>query len=111
MNQDHLFHPKGILNPLFLIFPAPHPSFLFLFSSSKRMTPLPTGLLAWPWAVYKADWKQVLPQNGMDAYVFLRFLRMMLKIFIPIWFVSWAVLFPTSAVNSSVGSTGLNMVS
>jgi calcium permeable stress-gated cation channel len=45
----------------------------------------------------------------MDAYFFVRFLRMMVKIFLPIWFLSWAVLLPVNSVNSHVqGLTGLD---
>jgi calcium permeable stress-gated cation channel len=45
----------------------------------------------------------------MDAYFFVRFLRMMVKIFLPIWFISWAVLLPVNSVNSHVpGVTGLD---
>ncbi|KAG8708580.1 hypothetical protein FRC08_018821 [Ceratobasidium sp. 394] len=40
-------------------------------------------------------------QNGMDAYCFVRYLRVMFRIFLPIWLVSWAVLLP-------VNSAGLN---
>lgn len=38
----------------------------------------------------------------MDAYFFVRFLRMMVKILLPIWFISWAVLIPVTTVNTSV---------
>jgi calcium permeable stress-gated cation channel len=61
-------------------------------------------------AVWKADHHDVLRQNGMDAYVFLRFLRMMIKIFLPIWLISWAVLLPTTSVNATGGRQELDMV-
>lgn len=38
----------------------------------------------------------------MDAYCFVRFLRMMVKIFLPIWIISWVVLFPTTTVGTTV---------
>jgi calcium permeable stress-gated cation channel len=45
----------------------------------------------------------------MDAYFFVRFLRMMVKVFLPIWVISWAVLLPVTSVNSHVaGVTGLD---
>jgi hypothetical protein len=34
----------------------------------------------------------------MDAYSFVHFLRMMAKIFLPIWVISWVVLFPVTIV-------------
>jgi len=44
----------------------------------------------------------------MDAYFFVRFLRMMTRIFIPIWFVSWAVLLPVHAAGRTNGLEGLD---
>ncbi|KAF7360376.1 Protein kinase domain-containing protein [Mycena venus] len=73
---------------------------------SKRIGPL-TGTaspFSWPWAVYKADYKGVLHANGADAYFFVRFLRMMARIFFPIWIISWAVLLPITSVNTHVGT-------
>ncbi|KAJ7185579.1 hypothetical protein C8R46DRAFT_1172224 [Mycena filopes] len=71
---------------------------------SKRIGPLTgTGsILSWPWAVYKADYKGVLHANGGDAYFFVRFLRMMARVFFPIWIISWAVLLPITSVNTHV---------
>lgn len=46
----------------------------------------------------------------MDAYFFVRFLRMMCIVFLPIWLLSWAVLLPVTSVNTSVpGNDGLDM--
>ncbi|KAF8532450.1 hypothetical protein JB92DRAFT_2688545 [Gautieria morchelliformis] len=81
----------------------------FLTPPNKRVSPLPTGLLAWPLAVWRADPLVVREQNGLDAYMFLRFLRMMVKILFPIWLVSWLVLLPVTSVGTSMpGRTGLD---
>ncbi|KAJ7485366.1 hypothetical protein FB451DRAFT_1229446 [Mycena latifolia] len=72
---------------------------------SKRIGPL-TGsasIFSWPWAVYKADHKAVLHANGADAYFFVRFLRMMARVFLPIWVLSWAILLPITSINTHVG--------
>ena len=37
----------------------------------------------------------------MDPYVFVRFLFMMVKAFVPIWFFSWIILFPITTVGTS----------
>ena len=37
------------------------------------------------------------PILGLDAYFYVRFLRMMMMIFLPIWIISWAVLGPLYA--------------
>ncbi|KAJ7126145.1 DUF221-domain-containing protein [Mycena epipterygia] len=73
---------------------------------SKRINPL-TGTgspFAWPWAVYNADHYAVLHANGADAYFFVRFLRMMARVFFPIWIVSWAVLLPVTSVGTRVNN-------
>ncbi|KAG6900296.1 hypothetical protein C0993_000269 [Termitomyces sp. T159_Od127] len=42
--------------------------------------------------------------NGLDAYFFVRFLRMITKILLPIWFFSWVILMPVNSVNTRAGS-------
>lgn len=70
----------------------------------KRISPLTGGRrsissLFWPLAVITADYRQVIKANGLDAYFFVRFLRLMVKVLLPIWIVSWAVLLPVTSVN------------
>ncbi|KAG5638302.1 hypothetical protein H0H81_000827 [Sphagnurus paluster] len=78
---------------------------------SKRIQPLSRSLLLWPLAVYNADYREIIKANGMDAYFFVRFLRLMARIFLPIWFVSWAVLLPTTSVSTRVGNNaGLDIL-
>jgi calcium permeable stress-gated cation channel len=40
----------------------------------------------------------------MDAYFFLRFLRMGVRVFLPIWLLSWLVLLPVDSVGTQVGA-------
>ncbi|KAH8116005.1 DUF221-domain-containing protein [Phellopilus nigrolimitatus] len=75
---------------------------------SKRSPPLAKQLLGWPLAVWRADYRNIIAQNGMDAYFFVRFLRMMVIILLPIWLVSWAVLMPVTSVNTDSGKSGLD---
>ena len=42
---------------------------------SKRVPPLPQRLFSWPLALWNSDPEIVRKQNGLDAYMFLRFLR------------------------------------
>jgi hypothetical protein len=75
----------------------------------KRVQSLGASIFAWPIALYKADYRQVIASNGLDTYFFLRFLRMMVRVFLPIWLLSWAVLLPVTSVNSHVpGISGLD---
>ena len=77
---------------------------------SKRVRELSRGLLTWPIAVFKADHTDIKAVNGMDAYFFVRFLRMMCIVFFPIWLISWAVLLPTTSVHTHVpGHSGLDI--
>jgi len=85
---------------------------------SRRIAPLTPSFkgaldlktyLSWPWAVFMSDPEEIKHANGLDAYFFVRFLRMMVKIFLPIWIISWAVLLPTTSVGTGVsGHSGLD---
>lgn len=60
-------------------------------------------------ALTTADPEEILQKNGVDPYVFVRFLIMMTKVMIPIWLISWAVLLPVDSANTGVGGkTGLD---
>jgi hypothetical protein len=49
----------------------------------KRVDPLPKGLLSWLPAVLKADSRDIIKKNGLDAYCFVRFLWLMVEMFFP----------------------------
>jgi hypothetical protein len=83
--------------------PPISPSLIHL-SSRKRIHSLGTSIFQWPLAVYNADFRDILRANGPDAYFFVRFLRMMVKTFLPIWILSWAILLPITSVNTKVGN-------
>ena len=46
-------------------------------------------------------------QNGLDSFLYLRFLKMMLWIFVPIAFFSWTILLPIYGTSRGA-NTGLN---
>ncbi|KAG6888105.1 hypothetical protein C0995_010670 [Termitomyces sp. Mi166 len=71
---------------------------------SKRVESLGKSLFLWPIGVFKADYRDIIRTNGLDAYFFVRFLRMMTKILLPIWFFSWAILMPVDSVKTRVGN-------
>lgn len=84
------------------------PLILVLFHS-ERVKPFQTGLLTWPIALFKTNYKDIQRVNGPDAYFFVRFLRVMIRILVPIWIISWIVLLPVTSVNNSIpGNTGLS---
>jgi hypothetical protein len=79
-------------------------------SHRKRSEPISDSFLAWPLAVFKADYETIINANGLDAYFFVRFLRMLFRTFLPIWFLSWAVLLPVTSVGTHVvGNKGLDL--
>lgn len=55
-----------------------------------------------------ADPKEILVKNGVDPYVFVRFLRLLMKAMIPIWLVSWIVLLPVNSLDGA-NHSGLDM--
>ncbi|ORX39718.1 hypothetical protein BD324DRAFT_597224 [Kockovaella imperatae] len=65
--------------------------------------------LLWPvWKIIFADPEEILNKNGVDPYVFVRFLIMMCKAMVPIWLLSWVVLMPIDSVNTGSGKTGVD---
>lgn len=87
----HVFQPRNVLAP-----------------PNKRAPDLPTHVIGWFTFIWREPDISILHINGPDAYFFVRFMRLMLKIFIPFWFITWAVLMPVSATGGG-GRLGLNM--
>jgi hypothetical protein len=76
----------------------------------KRVNPFSPSIFRWPLAVFSADYRDILRTNGPDAYFFVRFLRMMVKILLPIWLLTWVVLLPVTSVKTQVGQNkGLDL--
>lgn len=67
------------------------------------------SLLGWPMALWRADPAHTWKANGLDAYVYLRYLKMMINIMAPIWLFSWVILLPVDAAGTGVeGKDGLD---
>lgn len=66
-------------------------------------------MFTWAVHVFKAPYQPIAKHNGLDSFMFIRFLRMVIKMFVPMWLVSWAILFPVDSANSGGGESGLNM--
>ncbi|WVQ98507.1 hypothetical protein IAU59_005633 [Kwoniella sp. CBS 9459] len=56
------------------------------------------------WQIIMADPEEILHKNGVDPYVFVRFLIMMSKAMIPIWLLSWLILLPVDGAKSTVSN-------
>jgi hypothetical protein len=87
----HIFQPRNVLAP-----------------PNKRAPDLPAQVLGWFSFIWREPDISVLHINGPDAYFFIRFIRLMLRIFVPFWFITWVILMPVSATGG-VGNPGLNM--
>lgn len=75
----------------------------------KRAQSLTSKIYGWPWAIFKADHDGIRDANGLDAYLFVHFLRMVTRILLPIWLISWVILLPLTSADTSVENhTGLD---
>jgi len=62
----------------------------------QRVDPLPRSFLGWIPHVIRTPAKEIMHKNGLDAYVFVRFLFLMMEIFLPLYVV---VLWSSSQVS------------
>src|SRR6266498_408841 len=66
----------------------------YLVPERERTKPSPPGFFTWIWPVFKTSNSEFIQKCGLDAYFFLRFLRMLLKIFIPLALLILPILLP-----------------
>ncbi|WVN85988.1 uncharacterized protein L203_101146 [Cryptococcus depauperatus CBS 7841] len=76
----------------------------------EKQAPVLGSHLLWPlWTILWSDPEDILKKNGVDPYMFVRFVMMMAKAMIPVWLISWAVLLPAYSKDSRVdGKEGLD---
>ena len=70
----------------------------FLVPERERTRPPPKGLWQWILPVFRTTNAEFIQKCGLDAYFFLRYLRTLLKIFIPLAFLILPILLPLNAV-------------
>jgi hypothetical protein len=66
----------------------------YLVPERERTSPPPRGPLAWILPVFRTSNSEFIQKCGLDAYFFLRYLQMLLKIFIPLAVVILPTLLP-----------------
>ncbi|OJD14133.1 hypothetical protein AJ78_05508 [Emergomyces pasteurianus Ep9510] len=70
----------------------------YLVPERERTEPSPPGLFRWIAPVFRTSNSEFIQKCGLDAYFFLRYLRMLLKIFVPLSFIILPVLIPLNKV-------------
>ena len=105
-----IYEPRSYIPPESFVFLSDPYKFHHLTTRIRKRVPrLPEGSFAWPLAIWRADIEDIKRVNGLDAYFFVRFLRMMALMFLPIWFITWIVLLPLTTVHSqNPGTSGLD---
>lgn len=71
----------------------------YLVPERERVDPLPAGLFRWIGPVFRTSSSEFIHKCGLDAFFFLRYLRMLIKIFVPLSFVIIPVLIPLNKVD------------
>ncbi|KAL8783747.1 MAG: hypothetical protein Q9213_004428 [Squamulea squamosa] len=71
----------------------------YLVPERERTKAPPEGLWQWLVPVFKTSNSDFISKCGLDAYFFLRYLRTLLKIFIPLAFIILPILIPVNYVH------------
>ncbi|KAL4867422.1 hypothetical protein BDV12DRAFT_120716 [Aspergillus spectabilis] len=70
----------------------------YLVPDRERTQPSPPGLFRWISPVFRTSSSEFIQKCGLDAYFFLRYLRMLLKIFLPLGCIILPTLLPLNKV-------------
>lgn len=73
----------------------------YLVAERERVPPPPPGVYQWTVPLFRTPNQTFIEKCGLDAYFFLRFLRMLLKIFIPLSLVILPILLPINKLSCS----------
>ncbi|KAI9799104.1 MAG: hypothetical protein M1825_004871 [Sarcosagium campestre] len=81
----------------------------FLVPEKERTKAPPQGFLSWLLPVFKTSNSDFIQKCGLDAYFFLRYLRTLLKIFVPLAFVILPALLPLNKIGGKGTQNGYNV--
>ncbi|CBQ72876.1 conserved hypothetical protein [Sporisorium reilianum SRZ2] len=100
---------------LFAVFLLARPRFkrvyaprTYLVTPQEQIEPLPQSLFGWITVWLKTPTTTILEKNGLDAYMFVEYLEMMLWVFGPIFLLTWVVLMPVYGAGTTGEGTGFN---
>lgn len=80
----------------------------FLVAEKDRIPPPPKGFFRWILPVFSTPNNELISKCGLDAYFFLRYLRMLLKIFIPSAILILPILIPINSRGNNSAVKGLD---
>ncbi|RDB24859.1 Uncharacterized protein RSN1 [Hypsizygus marmoreus] len=83
----------------------------YLPPPDKRAQQLPSGPWKWLPAMLFSPSQDIIHKNGLDAYMFLRFLKMLVWIFSVFTLLTFVVIIPAIAANVQSPYTGLERIS
>ncbi|KAH7108378.1 DUF221-domain-containing protein [Auriculariales sp. MPI-PUGE-AT-0066] len=81
----------------------------YLGPPQKRVRELPANPIGWFKGIWTEPDSRVAEGNGLDAYFFVRFCKVMMIVLLPSWVLTWVILMPVSATKPNLGQVGLNI--
>ncbi|KAJ4473195.1 hypothetical protein C8R41DRAFT_849210 [Lentinula lateritia] len=83
----------------------------YLPPPDKRSTKLPPGPWKWLPALLDSRAEDIIDKNGLDAYMFLRFLKMLVRIFLVFTVLTFAVIVPVDMIGQNGATSYLEKIS
>ncbi|KAJ3853610.1 DUF221 family protein [Lentinula lateritia] len=83
----------------------------YLPPPDKRSTKLPPGPWKWLPALLNSRTEDIIDKNGLDAYMFLRFLKMLVWIFLVFTILTFAVIVPVDVIGQNGATSSLEKIS
>lgn len=68
-------------------------------------------MFGWIMPFVKRPTTDIIETNGLDAYMFIAYIEMMIMILGPIFIITWVILLPVYAAGTTGGQTGFQMLS
>ncbi|KAK0441132.1 DUF221 family protein [Armillaria borealis] len=98
--------PPEFVEKCFICFPIAD-----VVEPSKRAEELPKGFWRWVPALLMSPPEDIIHKNGLDSYMFLRFVKMLIWIFAVFTFVTMVTIVPVNIVGVQSTNTGLDRIS
>ena len=80
----------------------------YLVPKRERVEPPPPGFLAWVKPVFKTSNTEFIQKCGLDSYLFLRYLRLLIKIFLHMGLVILPILLPLNSTGENNDVSGMD---